>query len=444
MRGINSETIDLIATDPPFNKGQDFHATPGSLAEGASFQDRWRWERDIHETWTDSIKDDYPAVWEVIDAANNTWGIDMGAYLCFMGVRLLEMRRVLKPTGSLYLHCDPTASHYLKLMLDGIFGRKNFRNEIVWCYSTGGASKARFAKKHDVLLYYAKGAQPVFNTPRIPYTSAMSRDPKHAHKFHSSGKIMLDWWTDVAPINPQASERFGYPTQKPLSLYERIIKASSHKGDMVLDPFCGCATTVVAAERLERQWIGIDIWEKAEKAVRDRLQGEVLSALDGRSDRLFTLGDVTYTTNPPDRTDEQDTAAPSFDVPVSRSSLLMRMTHKEMARRLQAAQAAPGSDPGKVVCAGCGRALEPDFMQLDHVTPKADGGDNYITNRVLLCGPCNSRKGAKRTISGMRADNKDWIIDRAAAGQALAAAQDAGQRALSEAVAEERGRLPLP
>ena len=445
LRGINSETVDLIATDPPFNKGRDFHATPDSLAAGASFQDRWTWEKDIHETWTDAIKDDHPAVWEVIDAANKTWGNDMGAYLCFMGVRLLEMHRVLKPTGSLYLHCDPTASHYLKLMLDGIFGRKNFRNEIVWYYKNASRGKQQFAKSHDLIFWYSRSpGDGVFNRDDVlaPYESKMTEwRYKKQGKPPPAGKTPDD--VIVMPsLNTMDKERTGYPTQKPLALYDLIIKASSNKGDIVLDPFCGCATTVVAAELCERRWVGIDIWNGASETVKKRLQREVLDVPDIPSERLFSLGEVTRETGPPDRTDKQETAAPSFKVPVSWRSPLTQMTRAEMARRLQAAQAA-SADPSKVVCAGCGRALEPDFMHLDHVTPKADGGDNYITNRVLLCGPCNTRKGAKRTISGMRADNKDWITDRAAAEQALAAAQAAGRQALSEAIAAERGRLPL-
>ena len=124
---MNSETVDLIATDPPFNKGRDFHATPDSVARGARFQDRWSWDADVHEEWTDAIQDDYPEVWSVIRFARRSYGDDMGAFLSFMGVRLMEMRRILKPTGSLCLHCDPTASHYLKAMLDAVFGWRQFQ-----------------------------------------------------------------------------------------------------------------------------------------------------------------------------------------------------------------------------------------------------------------------------------------------------------------------------
>ena len=162
LRAMNSESVDLIATDPPFKKGRDFHATPDSLASGAKFQDRWAWKRDVHPKWIDDIKDDWPAVWEVIDAANAVYmrktkknlrrpreevGSDMGAFLCFMAVRLLAMRRVLKPTGSIYLHCDPTASHYLKALLDAVFGWQSFRNEIAWCYRGGGGCLAVILRK---------------------------------------------------------------------------------------------------------------------------------------------------------------------------------------------------------------------------------------------------------------------------------------------------------
>ena len=148
---MNSESVDLIAADPPFNKGRDFHATPDSLASGAKFQDRWSWEKDVHEEWVDQIKDDYPRLMEAIESARYAHSDGMGAFMCFMAVRLLGMWRVLKPTGSIYLHCDPTASHYLKAVMDAIFGWRNFRNEIIWCYSQGGKSKKGFGKKHDII-----------------------------------------------------------------------------------------------------------------------------------------------------------------------------------------------------------------------------------------------------------------------------------------------------
>ena len=167
---MNSDCVDLIATDPPFNKGKDFHATPDSLAKGAKFQDRWSWEKDVHEEWADKITDDYPKLMEAIESARFANSDGMGAFMCFMAVRLLEMRRVLKSTGSIYLHCDPTASHYLKATMDAIFGWKLFRNEIIWCYRGGGVPRKDFARKHDILLRYSKTDKRVFNVDpvRIP------------------------------------------------------------------------------------------------------------------------------------------------------------------------------------------------------------------------------------------------------------------------------------
>ena len=170
MRAMNSNTVDLIATDPPFNKGRDFHATPDSLAQGASFQDRWSWEKDVHQEWVDQITDDHPNVMNVIEGSRLSYGDDIGAFLCFMGVRLLAMKRVLKDTGSIYLHCDPTASHYLKELMDSIFGKKNFINEIIWCYASGGVSRKYFGKKHDTIFMYSKSKSYKFNTQYRPYS----------------------------------------------------------------------------------------------------------------------------------------------------------------------------------------------------------------------------------------------------------------------------------
>ncbi len=157
LRGMNSETVHLIATDPPFNKNRDFHATPDSLASGARFKDRWSWDKDVHEEWTDSIQDDWPAVWEVIGTARATYGDDMGAFLCWLGVRLLEMQRVLREDGSIYLHIDHTAHAYVKCVMDAIFGAKNFRNEIVWCYRGMPSKAKRWQQKHDIILFGSGG-----------------------------------------------------------------------------------------------------------------------------------------------------------------------------------------------------------------------------------------------------------------------------------------------
>ncbi|MCY3767326.1 MAG: DNA methyltransferase [Gemmatimonadetes bacterium] len=168
---MNSESVDLIATDPPFNKGKDFHATPDSLAAGAKFQDRWSWETDVHEEWVDQIKDDYPHVMNVIQGSRSSYGDDMGAFLCFMAVRLISMRRLLKPTGSIYLHCDPTASHYLKELMDAVFGKKNFRNEIVWCYTDPAGRRNT--------EYYKRPMISFSGTQKIIVSVPQTRLPKH-------------------------------------------------------------------------------------------------------------------------------------------------------------------------------------------------------------------------------------------------------------------------
>ena len=258
LRGMNSDSVDLIATDPPFNKGRDFHATPDSLAAGAKFQDRWSWERDVHQEWADQITDDYPRLMEAIESARYAHSDGMGAFMCFMAVRLLEMRRVLKPTGTIYLHCDPTASHYLKACMDAIFGWKNFRNEIVWCYAGGGIPKRDFPRKHDNILRYSKSKsfyyQPIYR-PYSPGTQQRGRTAVKGKYFdqglNPKGTPVNDWWADVKRIaSPTDPEKTGWPTQKSLELYERMIQASSKNDNIVCDPFAGCATTLVAAERL--------------------------------------------------------------------------------------------------------------------------------------------------------------------------------------------------
>ena len=425
LRGMDSDTVHLIATDPPFKKGRDFHATPDSLAVGAKFQDRWSWQRDVHDEWVDQITDDAPHVMNVINGSRQSYGDDMGAFLCFMGVRLLEMRRVLREDGSLYLHCDPTASHYLKELMDAIFGigdspkKPGFRNEIIWCYSGGGQSKDDFPRKHDTILRYSKGKTWTFHgdAVRIPYDSNYkatvfagedTRAPGKTYLPHPDGKVVEDWWRGIA--RPYGTERTGYPTQKPLALYERIILASSNPDDTVLDPFCGCATTPIAAERLGRQWVGIDLWDGAYEQVIKRLESTGLAGPDKSPERLFTFGDVTLTTAPPERTDDGEEAAPELRL-MSRRALArwQRLSHKEIVEHLVGAQA----NGEVVICAGCGRQLEREFMELDHILPRSDRGANDISNRILLCRPCNGRKGSRYTLSGLVAENRKakWLRD---------------------------------
>ena len=392
MRAMNSESVDLIATDPPFNKGRDFHATPDSLAAGAKFQDRWSWERDVHQDWVDQLTDDHPKLMEAIESARFAHSDGMGAYICFMAVRLIEMRRLLKPTGSIYLHCDPTASHYLKAVMDAIFGWRQFRNEIIWSYRSGGGSKRNFGRKHDTFLYCTKSKKFTFNADdvRIPYDAIIAKNRRHL--FNKKGKVAGSVWDISRPPN-HSNEWVGYPTQKPLALYERIIRASSNEGDIVCDPFAGCATTLVVAEKLQRQWVGMDIWEGAHRLVVERLE-DTAGIFAHRVDKVNT------STTPPIRTDDGETGAPFLRVKVKIPEPPgPRWTRAQMYEHLL--------DQYGSRCQGCDRTFDdPRYLELDHNIPRSDGGINHITNRILLCGPCNKLKSNIYTLSGLRRENK--------------------------------------
>ena len=470
LRGINSGTVHLIATDPPFNKSKDFHATPDSLAAGAKFNDRWKWDKDVHQDWIDAIQDDWPAVWLVIKAAESASGSDTAAYLCWLGVRLLEMHRVLRNDGSIYLHIDHTAHGWVKALMDSIFGRKQFMNELVWERTTARNDGKQFGRTHDSILYYSKSRRRTWNPIYLPLNEGglrpykfddndgkglyRIRDIRNPHpggyiydlgfgeKLPKNGYCMTEsrareWlaegllvvrkgkvpgkkkylqdcegvklgsvWHDIRVLHPKSGERTGYPTQKPLALYERIIKASSNPGDIVLDPFAGCATTPVAAERLGRQWIGMDEWEEAHDVVLQRLQDEGL-AVEGKSDgQLLTFGDVHYSTAPPIRSDDNAVAAPAFTLKTR------RQREPEGSRMTRAGMKAMLIDEGGIVCQGCDREFDDErYLELDHNTPRSSGGINHISNRLLLCGPCNRVKSNTLTLEGLRQRNKQegWM-----------------------------------
>ena len=421
LRAMNSESVDLIATDPPFNKGRDFHATPDSLAAGAKFQDRWSWEKDVHQEWVDQITDDYPRLMEAIESARYAHSDGMGAFMCFMAVRLLEMRRVLKSTGSLYLHCDPTASHYLKAVLDAIFGWRHFVNEVIWHYRKWAAGRFTFQRNHDVILFYGKSGtrQRTFNQiymDRAPSTAKRFGAAKIVSGHGADGRRLPSTvqgesegvrQDDVWDFNRVAPIKQLYPTHKPLPLYERIILASSNKGDVVLDPFCGCATTLVAAEKHGRQWVGMDIWENAQALVLQRLErgGLIYDGGSGQQDQAFAE-EVHFTAEPPVRTDDGQEAALFLRVKERiREPEGRKMSRAEMYDFLLT-QHGPR-------CQGCDRTFDdPRYLELDHNTPRSDGGLNHISNRILLCGPCNRAKSNQYTLSGLRRLNKKngWMV----------------------------------
>ena len=299
LREFEPNSIDLICTDPPFNSGRNYNIFLASKAQQKAFKDIWTWDDTAKEARQNIeerslTSDSYRALDNALkgydSVLQNGAGGEQGAmraYLAFMGARLVELHRVLKTTGSIYLHCDPHASHYLKGVMDAIFGSKNFRNEIIWCYRGGGIPKLDFARKHDILLRYSKSKKVTFNVDgvRIPYSQESQDRLKYTarsfrgdkiydnYQQNPKGKHPEDWWV-MQPIMPSSKEYLGYPTQKPRDLYERIIEASSNVGDLVLDPFCGCGTTIDAAETKKRDWIGIDLTilalDPMQKRLRDR------------------------------------------------------------------------------------------------------------------------------------------------------------------------------
>jgi len=294
---IPANSIDLIYLDPPFNSKKDYNILfkenggVESEAQIKAFTDTWHWTQTAANTLRDIEMDAPEKVGRLIRALYDAIGSnDVMAYLVMMTIRLVELHRVLKPTGSLYLHCDPTASHYLKLVLDQIFGPKNFRNEIVWCYTGPRKTPKKFSRKHDVIFFYTKTGHYIFNQQSIPHKSGLhdtgqvetfgrlrkdkvsQEQMQEIRKLEERGKILEDWWIDIYPIDRVRREMLGYETQKPTALLERIIKASSNEGDVVLDPFCGCGTAVVAAQKLNRRWIGIDITHLAINLMRNRLK----------------------------------------------------------------------------------------------------------------------------------------------------------------------------
>ena len=460
LRGMNSNSVDLIYLDPPFNSNKDYAAPVGSKAAGAAFKDTWELS-DLDVAWMGLVAEEQPAVASLLSTVGMVHGEGMQSYLTMMAVRLLEMHRILKGTGSIYLHCDPTASHYLKALMDAIFGEDNFCNEVIW-RRTGSHNYAnRFGPIHDVLLFYSRSGaykhRPVF-TPYLeghvdsffkkednvgrywtnsihgsgtrngasgqPWRGfdptpagrhwAVPRDlvlafgidpalPQHEkldalyelglidlpegsglptyrqYLDRSPGQLLQDIWAfqphtkgtlhgteegideDVRWIPPRdKKERIGYPTQKPLGLLSRIIRASSDPGDMVLDPFCGCATACVAAERLERQWVGIDLSAKAVELVNLRLREEMGD--------LFHHGYVTARTDIPQRTD--------IDAPKN---------YRQNKHVLY------GQQEGH--CGGCRSHFEFRHLEVDHVIPRSRGGTDHIDNLQLLCGHCNRIKG---------------------------------------------------
>ena len=420
LRKMNSESVDLIYLDPPFNSNRNYEAPVGSDAAGAAFKDTWTLS-DLDRAWMGLIADTEPDLYQVVLAAGLAHGKGMQSYLCMMAVRLTEMKRVLRSTGSIYLHCDPTASHYLKTLMDVIYGRDNFKSDIIWNRKAENLSRKKWRRATENILYYVKSEKYTWNIQYEPLDSTqVKRDYRHVdengrytttsctnnadrpnmvYEFNgvvrqwryaretmekydsegllvfndegvprkkrylseSKGRMMANAWSDINVLSSNDRQRVGFPTQKPLALLDRIIKASSDEGFMILDPFCGCATALVAAEMHGRNWIGIDLSEKAAELVVKRVK-----------DYQGLFQDITHYPDVNQFPDRNDV-------------LGVKQSYSEMKHVLF------GDQEGH--CNLCGHPFGYKLLELDHVIPKAKGGGDHIENRQLLCPPCNKLKG---------------------------------------------------
>lgn len=455
MRGMNSDSVDLIYLDPPFNSNANYAAPIGSQAAGAAFKDTWGLD-DINLAWHGEIKHDYPGLYALLTATQLIHSDSMMSYLIYMAIRIMEMKRILKPTGSIYLHCDPTASHYLKLLMDSIFGVKKCLNEISRRRTESTAIGSQHPPKSwgnntDSIFFYTKSNKTTFD-PRInnldesgiikkfpkidengeryntktttwrspsmgerpnlyypfhgiypPYTTGWRLKEDRMEEEYANGNIVIRdgkverrsyaknykgvtpgnlWNEKEMVLAAKSKERNKYPTQKPIALLQRIIKASSNPGDIVFDPFCGCATTCIASELEDRQWVGIDISRKAAELIEDRMIKEV---------GLFFQG--VHRSDNPKRTD---------------LGKIISYNSTKNKRYLYGAQGG--------YCNGCEHHFELRHFTIDHIIAKANSGIDHISNLQLLCNSCNSLKGTKSQEELLvLLTDKGWIKRRKAA-----------------------------
>ena len=523
LRRLNNECIDLIAIDPPFAANETFTGNPRPPISDAEYaeeialaqahgvehnegqgltrvHDIWSWDEDVHPAWKMSIEDDYPEVFAVIQAVEACASENEAAYIAFMAARLLECRRVLKPTGSIYLHCDDHSNGYLRMLMGAVFGSANYRNEIVWKRSdakgnTGQGAK-HFARVNDIILFYAKSNNSLF----VPQFGQL--DPDYVNRFYkytdadgrrykldnmlgpggaakgnpyyevmgvsrywrysqermqqliddgrvvqtkpgnvpmykryldeSLGTPLTTNWSDISFVRGWSKERTGYATQKPLELYERIIQASSNPGDVVLDIFAGCATTAVAAERLERQWVACDMAYRAWTMLKRRfyLNGIALAGTtDATKDALASVRKdrgfqepqqwtTSHTIGPGELPERDDVdPAPHHNLRQPRrgarqstqSSNWSGRIPKDDAKRLLMDQFGP-------VCWGCGYeprrpngSLDETLLEVDHIRARraAQGtqGNDELYNLALLHRTCNGIKRNRMTLEELRNHN---------------------------------------
>ena len=459
MRGMDSESVPLIYADPPFNSKRIYQGMSGSKAAPHRFRDTWSWN-DAKQEWLDQLENDQPELYKAITVAKSH-SPGMSGYCAFMAVRLIEMHRILTPDGSLYLHCDAHANSYLRMLLDIVFGGENYQNDIIWQRTTAHNDAKRYGANTDTIIFYTKSDKWIWNEQPQPYDDKYKARFRHkdpdgrawadydltakslaggGYEYEYKGVISL-WrvpletmrqldaegrlhftsrggirrkryldempgrpiqslWTDISVLNSQAKERTGWRTQKPLALLERIIKASSNEGDIVFDPFCGCGTALVAAEKLGRRWVGADDDANAIDVVRERV-----ASLKGTvADRPQLQNAVAILRDPPERTAEYDRAGVLRDptgyiIPKMPSD---KMSRADIRAKLLEWQADAN---GVIQCPGCGELLKARHFHVDHIDPKSTGGSNRIDNRILLCGACNTEKSDGKTLAALWRDH---------------------------------------
>ena len=486
LRAVNTESVDLVCIDPPFAKNETFGRKkandkdplkpPLTAAERdnelrllaswgintpadadaarinwpeTAYKDFWSWENDIHEDWLVDLRRTHEPIADLINVTRYTHSEGTAAYLCYMAIRLLEIHRVLKPTGSLYLHCDHTANGYLRQLLDAVFGKENFRNAIVWHYNKWTNAAAYFQRNHDTVLFYAKSAATQYNKQfvmtahkeriiargwdrnvvqggvrqllvydREKAAKEMSKDKYDRVVFRDNnddGTAMSDVWVDINYLSSGSKERTGYPTQKPIALAERIIAASSNPNDVVLDCFAGCAYVAVAAERLERRWVACDLQPRSWTVFKRQFNKPQLALLTCHD---LTTGQQVLSDNPivtihgpkqlPGR-EYWPGEGPDADVPPVKDLRLPEPKFKvpasiipepEMLRDLLKLSGYTAW------CCGFANRRPGDKIvettrnfHLDHIAPKSKentGTSNDIQNRAPMCPYHNIRKNNRR------------------------------------------------
>ena len=452
LQGMNTGTVDLIIMDPPFkNNGETYQGSGDSRT--AAFHDYWTWRNDVHESWWEGIRGNWRGIHAVVDAVRHAVDSGTAAFVAAMAARLMECHRLLKLTGSIYVHCDPDNSPYFRLLLDAIFRADNFRSEIVWRRINGkGLAFKSFPNNYDSILYYVKSEDHVWNRVFRPYDhDYVEKSYRHvdletgrryslgdltnpnkdrpnltyewnghtrvwrwtkermqqAHEqglihYSSTGlgtqKRYLDEmqgvpvdtiWDDIKSLRGQSTESVGYPTQKPVALYERVISASSNPAGLILDPFCGSGTTLAAAANLSRRWTGIDLDIAARPIIESRLPN------------------VRLNSSAPVRTDDRRNA---WDEP-ERLNLApttpLQLDPRTIIPNNHERRAVLANVYG-AICAGCGFSPPIDwhdddrleYLEVDHVTPRTGKPhDDQFGNLMLLCSPCNGRKSDKLTYA---------------------------------------------